>query len=285
MMAVDCHIHMVLDGVNWKQAISRHAGGVNEAYVRGVLKQYQAQGAAYLRDGGDRWGVCTLAAQLAPEYGIRYVTPGFPICRAGHYGMFIGRSFETFSDYRLLVEKLRRCGGSFVKLMISGIMDFSQLGVLTDEPMPPELLHDCVSLAHDEGLPVMVHANGDAAVSAAIRAGVDSVEHGAYLTDETLHMLAESDAVFTPTLVTIHNLIGCGRYPDAVLQPLFEQQCAAVQLAAKYGAYLAVGSDAGAFGVYHARAMHEEQALLRQLLGASAEQVLRRGVKKLTERF
>ena len=68
---VDCHIHMVLDGVNWKDAIARHKAAPQEALIRQTLGHYQALGFSYLRDGGDRWGVCDLAAKLAPEYGAR----------------------------------------------------------------------------------------------------------------------------------------------------------------------------------------------------------------------
>ena len=60
---VDCHIHMVLDGVNWKDAIARHKAAPQEALIRQTLGHYQALGFSYLRDGGDRWGVCDLAAK------------------------------------------------------------------------------------------------------------------------------------------------------------------------------------------------------------------------------
>ena len=63
---VDCHIHMVLDGVNWREAIARHRAAPQEAFIRETLKQYQTLGFSDLRDGGDRWGVCDLAAKLAP---------------------------------------------------------------------------------------------------------------------------------------------------------------------------------------------------------------------------
>lgn len=284
-MLADCHIHMVLDGVYWKSAIARHADGAQQALVRQTLARYQSLGTGYLRDGGDRWGVCELAAKLAPEYGVRYASPAFPICRAGHYGGFIGRTFETFADYRALIGEVRSRGGSFVKLMISGIMDFDRYGVITDEPMPRALLKDCIALAHDAGFAVMAHANGDAIVAAALSAGVDSIEHGAYLSTDTICQLAESGAVWTPTLVTIANLIGCGRYPDEVLQPLLEYQCEAVKLAAGQGAYLAPGSDAGAYRVFHGQGMLDEYALFETIFGADAAQILVRGAEKIMEKF
>ena len=64
-MLSDCHIHMVLDGVYWKDAIARHREGVREDWVRRTLSAYRQRGITYLRDGGDRWGVCSLAAPVS----------------------------------------------------------------------------------------------------------------------------------------------------------------------------------------------------------------------------
>ena len=282
---VDCHIHMVLDGVNWKDAIARHSAAPQEALIRKTLERYRTLGYSYLRDGGDRWGVCDLAAKLAPEYGIRYRSPGFPIYKTGHYGGFIGCGFDAFAGYRALVCEAKRQGAHFIKLMISGLMDFDQYGVLTDEPLPPELIRDMIACAHDEGVSVMAHANGDETVRAALAGGVDSIEHGAYLTDETLCRLAESHAVWVPTLVTIGNLIGCGRFPDEVLKPLLAYQMNAVQKAAALGAKIACGSDAGAYRVLHGQGGLDEQALLRRAIGDGADAVLDAGSAAIMARF
>ena len=282
---VDCHIHMVLDGVNWKDAIARHKAAPQEALIRQTLECYQALGFSYLRDGGDRWGVCALAAGLAPEYGIRYRSPGFPIYKNGHYGSFIGRGFDSFAEYRALIREARAHDAQFIKLMISGLMDFDHYGVLTDEPLPPELIRDMIACAHDEGFSVMAHANGDGTVCAALASGVDSIEHGAYLTDETLCRLAESHAVWVPTLVTIGNLIGCGRFPDTVLKPLLEYQMNAVQKAAALGAKIACGSDAGAYRVLHGQGGIDERALLRRAIGENADTVLEAGNAAIMARF
>ena len=60
-MQADHHIHIILDGADWRAAIAAHRGGPNEAVIRQRLQAYQAAGVTYLRDGGDRWGVCLLA--------------------------------------------------------------------------------------------------------------------------------------------------------------------------------------------------------------------------------
>lgn len=284
-MLSDCHIHMVLDGVYWKDAIARHRAGVREDWVRRTLSAYRQRGITYLRDGGDRWGVCSLAARLAPEYGIRYRIPGAPIHKNGHYGGFIGRGFDTMADFRALVEDAKRSGADFIKIMISGLMDFDRLGVLTDVPLTPEEIREMIAIAHGEGFSVMAHANGDATVAAAIAAGVDSIEHGAYLGQETLHRLAESRTVWVPTLVTFGNLIGCGRFPDAVLKPLLEGAMENVRRAAALGALIAPGSDAGAFRVLHGQGTLDEYALLKAAIGEGCDEVLSRGIREIQARF
>ena len=83
-MVVDCHIHMALDGGYWKDALARHKEAPDEQFIRKTLETYKSLGFTYLRDGGDRWDAGKRASELAPEYGIRYRTPVFPIYRKGH---------------------------------------------------------------------------------------------------------------------------------------------------------------------------------------------------------
>lgn len=284
-MLGDCHIHMILDGVYYRAAIDHQKARPDEALIRARLADYAARGVRFLRDGGDAWDVGLTASRLAGEYGIRYRTPAFPICRKGHYGGFIGRGFSNLAEYRALVAEVRQKGGHFVKIMVSGLMDFDHFGVLTDTPCPLELARDLIAIAHDAGFSVMAHANGREAVSAALTAGVDSIEHGAYLDGETLAQLAESKAVWVPTLVTIGNLRGLGRFPDAVLEPLLALQQENVAKAASLGAYIALGTDAGAYAVYHGQAVAEEYALLRQALGEKTDEILRQGEQQIRSRF
>ena len=50
----DCHIHMVLDGQDWRAAIARHSQRPEDAFIHQILTRYRADGYTYLRDGGDR---------------------------------------------------------------------------------------------------------------------------------------------------------------------------------------------------------------------------------------
>ncbi len=155
-MTGDCHIHMILDGVYYRTAMEQHQLQPNESLIRQRLEDYRSLGVTYLRDGGDRWNVSLTAARLAEEYGISYRTPVFPICRAGHYGDFIGRGFSDLGEYRQLVEEVKEQGGHFIKIMASGIMDFSEYGLLTDTPCEKELCRQMIEIAHDRGFSVMV---------------------------------------------------------------------------------------------------------------------------------
>lgn len=266
-MLGDCHIHMILDGLDFRRAIGQHKDRPIESLIRTILSDYRDAGITFLRDGGDAWGVSTLAARLAPEYGITYLQPGPPIHRIGRYGSFIGRGYQTMQEFRSLVAEVRRDGGDFLKIMISGLMDFNQFGKLSCETLPADEIREMIHIGHEEGFCVMAHANGDDAVCAALQAGVDSIEHGSYLQEETLHQLAESNCVWTPTLAPVGNLIGCGRFPDRVLKAILELQLANVSRAFSLGANIALGSDAGAYLVHHIQGATDEYAYLRQAIG------------------
>ena len=72
-MYCDCHIHMALDGSDWKAALARHKTAPDEAFIRATLKNYQALGFDFLRDGGDRWGAGRICSE--DRGGIRYSVP------------------------------------------------------------------------------------------------------------------------------------------------------------------------------------------------------------------
>ena len=283
MMFCDCHIHMVLDGVDWKSAIRRHSEQVQEPWIRQVLQTYHNLGFTYLRDGGDRWGVGKRARDLAKEYGIVYRTPLAPLCKAGHYGKFIGKTYGNLREYADLVRQNRQEQGDFIKIMISGLMDFDRFGVLTEDSLPPEEIGQLVHIAHEEGFAVMAHANGAKTVMAAAEVGVDSIEHGAYLNEEALAAMAESGTVWVPTLSTIGNLRGKGRYPETAVQAILDSAMENVAEFAKLGGLLAVGTDAGAWAVPHGSLT--EYDLMKKALGEKCQQILDRGNAAVREKF
>lgn len=270
----DLHIHMILDGVYYRAAIDAQKEHPLDGLVRARLSDYQARGVCLLRDGGDAWGVSLRARELAGEYGIDYRSPAFPIYRRGHYGAFIGRGFDTEDEYRALLDEAGEKRADFIKLMISGLIDFDHFGVLTEPGPEPQDIRRMIKLAHAAGFAVMAHANGDRAVTAALQAGVDSIEHGAYLSESVLLRMAQQRTLWVPTLSTIGNLIGSGRYPDAVLRRLLAQQQEAVRFVAAHGGRIGLGSDAGAWHVMHGQAIPDELGYLTAALGPRTEPLL-----------
>ena len=280
-MFVDCHIHMVLDGADWKSAIARHAQAADEGWIRQTLARYQKLGFTYLRDGGDRWGVGKRAREMAGEYGILYRTPLSPLCKLGHYGGFIGEKFENLLEYEKLVRKNKNNGADFIKIMISGLMDFDRFGVLTEEGLAPMEIRELIHIAHEEGMAVMAHANGARTVEAAAEAGVDSIEHGAYLDSEALHAMAEAGTVWVPTLSTIGNLRSRGRFDETAVARILESATENVRRFAALGGLLAPGTDAGAWAVPHGSLT--EYALLEAALNTS--EPLERGIAQIRRVF
>lgn len=270
----DLHIHMILDGVYYRAAIDAQKEHPLDGLVRARLSDYQARGVCLLRDGGDAWGVSLRARELAGEYGIDYRSPAFPIYRRGHYGAFIGRGFDTEDEYRALLDEAGEKRADFIKLMISGLIDFDHFGVLTEPGPEPQDIRRMIELAHAAGFAVMAHANGDRAVMAALQARVDSIEHGAYLSESVLLRMAQQRTLWVPTLSTIGNLIGSGRYPDAVLKRLLAQQQEAVRFVAAHGGRIGLGSDAGAWHVMHGQAIPDELGYLTAALGPRTEPLL-----------
>lgn len=264
-MLGDLHIHMILDGVFYRAAIDAHREQPDDGLILRRLEDYAARGCTLLRDGGDRWGVSLRARALAPQFGIDYRSPAFPIHRRGHYGGFLCRGFSTWEEYLVLLDEVEALGGDFVKLMISGLIDFSRPDALTEPGLPEQDICAMIDEAHRRGFSVMAHANGDGPVAAALRAGVESIEHGAFLSEETLTRLARSDTVWVPTLSTIGNLIGSGRFPDGVLLPLLRQQQEKARFVAQNGGHIGLGSDAGAFCVPHGTGLETELELLSDI--------------------
>ena len=282
-MRYDCHMHMVLDGIYWRGAIDRHRDAVDIGFIHKCLETYQGLGFVYLRDGGDRWGVGAKARELAPDYGITYRTPLAPLCKKGHYGSFIGKTYENFREYAALVRQQKAEGADFIKIMISGLMDFDRFGVLSEEGLPADEIKELIHIAHEEGFAVMAHANGARTIEAAAAAGVDSVDHGAYADPDALAAMAGSGAVWVPTLSTVGNLRGKGRFEEAAVQQILASALENVSAFAAMGGLIAPGTDAGAWEVPHGSLTEYE--LLTEALGTKTDEVLSKGIRTIQEKF
>ena len=129
----------------------------------------------------------------------------------------------------------------------------------------------------------MAHATGADTVIAAAEAGVDSVEHGAYLNAEALRAMKEAGTVWVPTLSTVGNLRGKGRFREEAVQAILESALENVASFGAMGGRLAPGTDAGAWAVPHGSLT--EFSLLRSALGDKCDEILAAGIAVLKEKF
>lgn len=283
----ECHAHILMNGADYKKAAFIHSDEVKDEVIWEHFREYKERSIIYIRDGGDDLGVSIRAAQIASEVGITYRTPVFAIHKKGRYGSIVGRSFDNVNEYRELVKKVRQMGGHFIKIMITGIMDFSQFGVITGVDLSHREVQEMIHIAHEEGFAVMAHANGADAVRNAVLCGVDSIEHGYYLNDDCLAAMAASEVVWVPTLAPVGNLIGTGRFSDNILRSVKALQQENVRKAYQKGVQLAVGSDAGAYGVLHGQGTLDEYQALCDILGTADEvkKHLQLGEKRIRLKF
>ena len=110
-------------------------------------------------------------------------------------------------EYAALVNEARREGGDFIKIMTTGIMDFDTDGSITGTALPFEEVREMVHIAHEEGFCVMSHTNGARAVKEAAAAGADSIEHGNYVDEEAIEIMAELGTVWVPTITVVYTYI------------------------------------------------------------------------------
>lgn len=256
----ECHAHLAMDGVSYKQAMARHAESPNIQHIRACFEAYRARDVSFIRDGGDAYGVSHCAARIAPEYGIDYRTPIFAIHEQGNYGSIVGRAFTNMREYAALVDESEALGADFIKIMTTGIMDFNEYGRITHHSLPASTVREMVHIAHQKGFAVMSHTNGKRAVLDAVEAGVDSIEHGNYIDDECIAALAQSRACYVPTATVARNLIGCGLFPDNVLKRIVSTSFENIAKAIDAECFVALGSDAGAVGVLHGQGILDEYA-------------------------
>jgi imidazolonepropionase-like amidohydrolase len=243
MKYAECHGHIAL----------------GKGTIEEKLHALKCSGVNFFRDGGDRNGAGAGYRKEFKKSGIDFRTPIYAIYRKGRYGEFLGQPYENPEEYRLLLDVLKAKGADFIKLLLSGIASFEEPGKLSCEGLEEEEIAALIEAAHDKGFAVMAHCNGADTIHAAIKAGADSIEHGIFIDEEGMDLLAESKTIWVPTIT-------------AVAHPgLQEQHRRAVELAAGKGVIITCGSDNGASsGIQGESTLSEYKALLECGLAPAA---------------
>jgi imidazolonepropionase-like amidohydrolase len=150
---------------------------------------------------------------------------------------------------RRAVREILRAGADWVKICTTG-------GLLSpghDHPdtaeFAPDELEAILSEAQRRGVPVMAHAYGGEGLTAAVNAGVRSIEHGLRLTEEQAALMAKSGCWLVPTLAVMHELSAGaqhGLFSDFVGQKIREIEPIigeAVAIARSQNVRIALGTD------------------------------------------
>jgi imidazolonepropionase-like amidohydrolase len=152
-------------------------------------------------------------------------------------------------------EEARRAVRFNIKYGADVIKTCASGGVLspTDDVDVPQLtqaeLDAIVNEAHTLRRKTAAHAHGAEAAKRAIRAGIDSVEHGTFVDDEGLSMMHDRGTFLVPTL-TVRVGIAESKFPPAVqakADMAIKQQYAMVRRAVALGVKIALGTDAAVY--------------------------------------
>jgi len=251
---VDCHVHLALP----PPRLGDDAAQVLAGRLAGCLDY----GLIAVRDGGDRLG-STLDLKKHQELP-RLVACGPALHPPGSYGTFLGPAFgpEHIIDQ---IAELAGKGADQIKILVTGPVNLDSLEAIDTPHFSARALSRLVGEAHRRQLKVMAHANGVAGVRMALTCGIDSLEHGYGMDEDTLAQLAESGVTWVPTLAPMAALVtqGPANLREAAAAALAGQM-RDISRAHSLGIKIAVGTDAGAPGVVHGLSYLWELQLLGQ---------------------
>jgi imidazolonepropionase-like amidohydrolase len=289
----DCHDHLTFSTTSVEEVLSTPVTSWALEAAHNARITLEA-GVTSVRDlcGADRGLRDSLAAGHVP--GPTLQVSVVLICQTGGHGdgYLSGAGIDAglVPDYpgrppyvvdgpetmRHAVRATLRAGADWIKLATTG-------GLVSehDEPLVAELTPEEIAVAVHEagrkGKPVAAHAYGGEGLTNAVRAGVRSIEHGGFLTEEQASLMATSGCFLVPTLSAMRDCLRWAQ--DGALTPT---QCRkvlglglelgrCVQVAKAHGVPLACGTD------YISRTQHggnlEELALMRQA-GLTPEETL-----------
>jgi len=147
-----------------------------------------------------------------------------------------------------VVRQLAAAGVDVIKIMATGgVLDPGARGLeqhFTDEEMKA-----ICDMAHFMGLKVAAHAHGEKGIDAAVRAGVDSIEHGTFIDEQGVKDMKARGTYYVATLMAfsgVKGLIGTGKLPpasEAKAQQTFAVWGKGLNMAYRGGVKIALGTD------------------------------------------
>ena len=247
---VDAHVHLVASGgPDLAADVPRSEAERMLAAVVNARRQLEA-GVTLVRDLGSPGAEAVLvgrAVEAGTIPGPRVVASGPAVTMTGGHIPYLGRVTDGVEAMRAAVRANLALGARCIKVVATG-------GVLTPgvDPRKPAYtqaeLDALVSEAHRLGLTVAAHAIGEGGVAAALRAGVDSVEHGMFLDEAAIELFLATGARLSATFSAPHGILSGPSVPGWIkdrARPAAEAQARSVRAAVSAGVRTVAGTDAG----------------------------------------
>jgi imidazolonepropionase-like amidohydrolase len=253
------HLHLQPIGVPFRQGAPAIENSPDEIRVLWGLRNAWtelAEGVTTVRDAGSKHHVSIRlrdALRSGVFLGPQIVAAGEPVAITGGHEShrYAGaREADGPSDVRKAVREQLREGADWIKLMASagiGGMPYREHPSYTEFTL--EELSAGTLEAHKRGRRAMAHAMSDKSVRFCIEAGIDTVEHGVLMSEETVRALKEAGIGFVPTISGIssvharENAAGNVDFADRLLREVLEPHKIAVAAAIEQGVMIGVGSD------------------------------------------
>lgn len=251
---INCHVHLCFGAEADPVRVMR-----DEPYALTALKVLRrAQetveaGVTTVRDLGGR-DYAEFAVRRAVAEGLfpgpRILGAGRPVCMTGGHGNAIGREADGPDDARKAVREQLKAGADVIKLIATG-------GVMTPgvEPGSPQLTLEEMRAAIEEatkaGRRTAAHAQGSTGIADAIKAGITTIEHGIFLTDEIVAAMKRKGVFLVATLAAPAAISAGGLaagIPDYMVRKsdaVVTAHVASFRRAHEAGARIAAGADSG----------------------------------------
>ena len=258
----NCHVHMCSDAGNGVRESACDAAITIRALKN--LKTLLASGVTYIRDAGAPNHIDITLHEAAVKGDIlspEMQTAGKCICMTGGHGHSTGREADGPDDCRKAAREQLKAGANWIKVMATG-------GVMTKgvEPgsaqLTEEELRAAIEEAHKAGAKTFTHAQGMEGIKNALRAGVDSIEHGFFMDDWCFDFMKEHNVFFVPTLAAPYwiklkgTAAGIPDYMVRKVEATIDAHQDTFRRAHKAGVKIALGTDAGTpFNAYDKTAM------------------------------
>ncbi|MEG1602394.1 MAG: amidohydrolase family protein [Cloacibacillus sp.] len=244
---VDAHNHLCFDVGDEVKQIGE-ALGYQALIAAKNARIAISSGVTTLRDAGER-GYVDFCVKRGVDEGLipgpRLLAAGPGLMRTGGHMWFMGEEADGESEVRKAVRGQLKAGADFIKIFVSGGATSQRTGSVTPE-MTREEIETAIYEAHAAGKKAGAHTHGGIAATWAIKAGVDAIEHGCFLTEEQMLLMKDNGTFLVVTSGIQRAIAEC---PEN--SPFMREKAAAayanyltvIKRAVQLGLRMALGND------------------------------------------